>query len=95
MAATNKFQPEGTSAEMICQSETLPTGYGDASVQGEVIDWHAKIAKGRRRCEVIDKATLTTVDLETDECQDKAENQQKSTDDSTTPVFNHTSANRL
>ncbi len=52
---------------------TLPTGYGDAWVRAEAINWHAKIAEGGRQCEVINKTTLTIVDLETNECQDKAE----------------------
>jgi hypothetical protein len=43
----------------------LLTGYDDVCVRAEVIDWHAIIAKGQSKYEVIDEATLTIEDLET------------------------------
>ena len=60
----------------------LLTGYGDVCVRDDVIDWHAIIAEGRCRCEVIDETTLTIVDLETntDDFQREADTKLGDTD---------------
>jgi len=74
---------------------TLLTGHRDAYVRAGVINWHAKIAEGRRQREVIDETTLTRVDLETDSDDRQYRDEQILTDDSTVPVSSHISANKL
>ena len=56
-----------------------------------------EVAESRSQCDVIDETTLTIVDLEIDpmNVEVKAEINRYRTDDSTTLVSNHTSANRL
>ena len=77
---------------------TLLTGYGDACIRAEVIDWHAEVAEGRRQRDGINETTLTIVYLEikSDDSEgSSAEMRKTRTDDSTTPVSSHISANKL